>query len=168
MWKWARNLNSHLKAHTQAHVSYSYGYWLLIPVFIIPYILTVAEWFRARDIEEMPVLRIGDVYVPSVAPSPHTGGTGAGSKRSRSERDDSGERGGGINWIGAEETPRAPDRHRPIYTWFPEPEGEFVTSRAGNTPPPSGFWGRAYEGSSTTAYPSSGSTVYPPSHWGQY
>lgn len=176
VWKWARDLNSTLKAHTRASVHYSHGYWLLIPIFVIPYLLTIAEWFRAREWEEMPFLQIGDVYVPSTAaPSiasrrtARSGGGGRSRSRSRSVRGATIEPGNALGlWPGAVPNAPAPERHRPTYTFFPEPEGEYNTYRVGRTPPPSGFWGRAYEGSSTTTYPSSGSTVYPPPHWGQY
>lgn len=159
MWKWARDLDSNLKAHTTAHVQYSHGFWLLVPILIIPWILTVCEVMRAQEFEEITVLRLGD-GPSSVAPSRRTG-------RSRRTGGDAGSGGRVIGaGSGRVENTRAPDRHRPTYTFFPEPEGEFMNWRVGNTPPPSDYWGPY--GSDTTTYPSSGTTAYPPPHWGQY
>lgn len=153
VWKWAADLHGVVKAHTAATVRLSHGTWLLIPVFLAPWAAAGTLLLRVRNAADAeagtglrPLQTAGAALPASAMKGRHLGPR--------------------------PENPRAPERHRPIYTWFPEPEGEFMTDRVGHTPPPSEFFRRG--ASDSTAYPpSTGTTTYPPpshhgSHYGHY
>lgn len=162
VWKWASDLDGELKAHTSALVRLSHGTWLLIPVFLFPWAAAGCLIMRVREVAD----EAGGMRSSGSGGAGGSGGlrplhTAAAAMPASAMK--------GRHKGPRPPTPRAPERHRPIYTWFPEAEGEFVTHRAGNTPPPSGFWRRGDDYSESTAYPpSSATTTYPPSHWGHY